>query len=462
MSKKKNVSRRDFMKGAAQGAAGTAAVGVTAKAAAGTKVYKSILPQTVIGANEVIRTGHIGTGIMGFGNLRYVLQRDDMLPVAVCDIYPPHKMRAAQMAGQKNPDITNHHHYEEIIENKDVDAVVIATSDHWHALPAIAACDAGKAVYCEKPMTTTIDEARHVLAAAKRNNTIFQGGTLQRSGEALQEAVQMLRDGYIGDVFHVDTWYHDGNLPPGLGKPEDGDPPEGCDWDLHQGWVGRVPFNENRWLYSFRFFLDYAGGRLTDWGVHLVDIAMWALNEGNEMPKSVTAQGGNFAMLDNRTTPDTFDTTWEFDKYTVNFGHRAANAYPEAKESSHGMVFHGWKGTLVMSRAGYKVYPQERKAKTGATIPVCAEKELVQKGNLYALHFANFAESIKEGKQPVSNAQALYNSTVACHMATCAYVGGGKLFWDNDTEKFVGGDPEATKKANEWAYRPYENGYKLA
>ena len=455
MAMKQRVSRRGFLKGTAGAAAGAAAVSKTAKAG----VYKSILPQTVIGANEVIRTGHIGTGIMGRGNLRFVLQRDDMLPIAVCDIYSKHRMQAAAMARQKSPDATDHHHYEEIIENKDVDAVVISTSDHWHALPAIQACDAGKAVYCEKPMTTTIEEARHVLDAAKRNDTIFQGGTLQRSGETLQEAVQMIREGYLGKVFHVETWYHDDYLPPGLGNPPDSDPPEGCDWELHQGWVERVPFNENRWLYSFRFFLDYAGGRLTDWGVHLVDIAMWALGE-DKMPKSVVSQGGKYVITDNRTTPDTFDALWDFGDYTVSFSHRACNAYPETKGYSHAMVFHGWKGTMVLSRAGYTIYPQERKLKSGETVAVCEAAEKTQQGDLYALHWANFAESVREGKEPVSHAQALFNSTVACHMATCAYVAGAKLTWDPDTQKFIG-DDDATKKANEWAYRPYQNGYKL-
>jgi predicted dehydrogenase len=458
--KKKDVSRRNFMKDAAKAAAGITAGG-TAVRTAKADVYKSILPSSVLGANELIRTGHIGTGIMGKGNLRYILGRDDMLPIAVCDIYQKNKMQAAGMAGSKNPDVTNHHNYEEIIENKDVDAVVVSTTDHWHALPAIQACDAGKSVYCEKPMTTTIVEAKRVLAAAKRNNTVFQGGTLQRSGEALQEAVQMIREGYIGDVFHVDTYYHDGMLPNGIGNPADSAPPAGCDWDLHQGWVKRVPFNKNRWLKDFRFFLDYAGGRLTDWGVHLLDIAMWALGE-DKMPKSVVCQGGIYATKDNRTTPDTYDALWEFDDYTISFGYRACNTFPKTGGDTHSMIFHGVRGTMEVSRAGYKVYPQERTSKkTGGKVLLCEEKELSQQGNLYALHWANFAECVRGKKKPVSHAQALYNSTVTCHMATCAYVGNGKLFWDKTKEEFVGGDPVATKKANEWANRPYENGYKL-
>ncbi len=453
--KKKQVSRRGFIQGAT-GAAAAVGGAKTARA----DVYKSILPQSVVGANELIRTGHIGTGIMGKGNLRYVMQRDDMLPIAVCDLWPENLMEAAGMARSKNPDTTDHKMYEEIIENKDVDAVVVATTDHWHALPAIQACDAGKAVYCEKPMTTTIVEAQHVLAAAKRNNTVFQGGTLQRSADVLQEAVEMLRDGYIGKVFKVETYYHDALLPPGIGNLEDSDPPEGCDWELHQGWVEHVPFNENRWLYSFRFFFDYAGSRLTDWGVHLVDIAMWALGE-DKMPNSVSAAGGKYVVRDNRTTPDTFDALWEFDDYSISFAYRACNAYPLPKGDTHCMIFHGWKGTMVLSRAGYQVFPQERKKKSEGMVPVCAAKEAKQRENLYVAHWRNFAESIRNGVQPVSHAQALHNSTVTCHMATCAYLAGGKLFWDADAEKFVGGDPEATQKGNDWANRPYLNGYEL-
>lgn len=462
MDKKKraNVSRRQFIRGGAASIAAGAGAKTAKATGAQSSVYKSILPHTVIGANETIRTGHIGTGIMGKGNLRYVMERDDMLPIAICDIYEKNKMQAAAMARAKNADATDHHHYEEVIDNPDVDAVVISTTDHWHALPAIQACGAGKAVYCEKPMTTTIEEARHVLAAAKRNNTIFQGGTLQRSGNTLQEAVQMLREGHIGQVFRVETYYHDAFLPPGIGNPEDSEPPAGCDWDLHQGWVERVPFNENRWLYSFRFFFDYAGFRLTDWGVHLVDIAMWALGEENK-PKTVTASGGKYTVTDNRTTPDTFDALWEFDKYTISFGYRACNAYPEADGNSHGMVFHGWGGTMRVSRAGYEVFPQERKKKTGEVVPLCKAAEAKQTEDLYRAHWANFAESVRAGEQPISNAEALYNSTVTCHMAACAYKAGAKLHWDPEEARFTCGDPEAEKKANEWAYRPYQNGYKL-
>jgi len=447
------------MRNAAKVAAGvTAATAATKTAHAG--VYKSILPQSIIGANEIIRTGHIGTGRMGKGNLRYVLMRDDMLPIAICDIYEQNKMQATQMAASKNPDVTNHHRYEEVIENKDVDAVIVATSDHWHALPVIQACDAKKAVYCEKPMTTTILEAKHVLEAAKRNNTVFQGGILQRSGTAFQEAVKLVSEKYLGEVFHVDTWYHDGFVPPGIGKPADSEPPAGCDWTLHQGWVQHVPSNEHRWLYTFRFFLDYAGGRLTDWGVHLVDIAMWALGP-DTMPKSVVCQGGKLAVTDNRTTPDTFDATWDYGKYTINFTHRACNAYPESMNENHGIIFYGTKGTLKCSRAGYQVLPQERKKPSGEVVTWCENKEVKEVPDLYVPHFENFALSIQGKAQTISHAQALYNSTVACHMATCAYQANGKLFWDNEKQEFVGGDPEATKKGNEWATRPYLNGYTL-
>lgn len=461
MSMKNDLSRRDFMKDAAKVAAGVSVGAAAASSVAHADVYKRILPQTVLGANEVIRTGHIGTGIMGRGNLRYVMQRDDMLPIAICDIWPQNKMGAVGMAKAKNENVTDHHHYEEIIANPDVDAVVVATPDHWHALPAIQACDAGKAVYCEKPMTTTIAEALAVVDAAKRNNTIMQGGTLQRSGDIIQEAVQLLREGYIGKVFKVDTYYHDDYVPAGIGNPEDSDPPEGCDWILHQGWVEHVPFNTNRHLYGFRFFFDYAGARLTDWGIHLVDIALWALGE-NLHPKSVSAVGGKYVITDNRTTPDTIDCLWDFDDFTISFSHRACNSHPQEIGASHGMIFHGTQGTMELSRAGYKVYPQKRKTRSGEVKNYnCEPKEATQTQDLYTLHWANFAEAIRDGKQPVSHAEALAHSTIICHMANCAYRVGERLYWDPATMKFKE-TSEAAKKANEIAYRPYNNGYKLA
>lgn len=462
MKKPSDVSRRDFIRDAAKTAAGVAvgagAAGM-AKRADGS-VYKSILPSTIMGANEKIRTGHIGVGGMGTANLRFVLERDDIQPVAVCDLWPPHRERAAEMVSQKWDKPSQHKDFREIIDNDAIDAVVIVTPDHWHAIPSIAACDAGKDVWCEKPLATTIEEGRHMVEAARRNNTVFQAGTMQRSSEVFQEAVQMVQEGYLGDVAHVECYIHDGEPVEGIGQGST-EKPEELDWEFHQGWTELVPFNSNRWLYNFRWFLDYSGGKMTDWGAHLVDIAVWAMGE-DKAPKNVNATGGKFLMTDNRTTPDTLNVSWEFDDYVLTFTNRVWSNYIPEGYANHGIIFHGTNATMVLSRSGYRVIPQfERKG--GKPNPDAAEAK-ERRGTGMAMHYAhwqNFVDCIRSRKRPICDVAVCHNTTTVCHMGTCSFVAGEKLHWDAEKEKFYGGVKKATKKANNFAYREYQNGWKL-
>ena len=210
-----------------------------------------------------------------------------------------------------------------------IDAVVIATSDHWHCLCTLHAADAGKDIYCEKPLCTTIAEGHAMVDAVKRNNIVFQGGNMQRSGKHFQEAVQLVWDKYIGDVARVETWSHDNNNLDGIGMGETDlakyeAPDYGIDWEFHQGWVEHRPFNTNRWIYNFRWFLEYSGGKITDWGAHLIDIALWGMGE-QKQPRRISAQGGKYLIKDNRTTPDTLEVAWEFEDYLLTFSNRVWN-----------------------------------------------------------------------------------------------------------------------------------------
>ena len=459
---KATESRRNFMKTAAVTGATVAA---TNRAAAG--VYKSILPATVLGANEKIRTGHIGVGGMGSADLIFVMKRNDMEPIAVCDLYPKNALRAQELAKKKpglNP--TVHHDFREVIENKDVDAVVIATPDHWHALCTMHAADAGKAIYCEKPAATTIGEGAAMVDAVRRNNVVFQAGNMQRSGEHFREAVQMVRSGYIGKVHRVETWIHDKEPIAGIGMGEDDQAKweaEGLDWDFHQGWTEHVPFNTNRWIYNFRWFLDYSGGKLTDWGAHLLDIALWAMEDEDVkptlQPKSVVANGGKWVLEDNRTTPDTLDVLYEFDDFTMSFTNRVWNAHIPKEADDHGIMFHGTLGSLQVSRAGYKVYATENNSADGK--PTLEAKE-VGPSQLNEPHWENFANCVRSGEDPTSTVEVINNTTRLCHLGTCSFVAGGaKLGWDAEKQQFTGADRKAVKTANKWAYRNYNNGWSL-
>lgn len=452
-SKESNVSRRGFMKQAATVAAGAALAGSAAKG----QVYKSILPSSILGANEKILTGHIGTGGMGRANLGFVLQRSqqfkDMEPIAICDLYDKNLERGFQMAGRIFPNCSQHHDFREIIDNKDVDAVVISTPDHWHCLCTLFAADAKKDIYCEKPLSTTIEEGRAMVESVRRNKVIFQGGNMQRSGTHFQEAVELVRSGHIGKVSRVETYIHDSEKITGIGMGEDDmSKYPGCDWEFHQGWVEHYPFNTNRWIYNFRWFLEYSGGKITDWGAHLLDIAIWAM--GEEKPaKSVVATGNKFVMQDNRTTPDTLEVVWEFDDYLLSFSNRVFNDYLPEGYQSHGILFHGTLGTLRVDRGGYEV-------KSVSNNEGCEE---IKKGGsqINEPHWENFCQSIRERKDPISSVEKLNYTTQICHMGTCSFVANGaKLHWDPETEHFKG-DGEEVKQANAWAYRPYLNGWSL-
>jgi len=484
--KQGGLSRRDFI----TAAAGAAVVAGAAKQA-DASVYKSILPSTVLGANEKIRTGHIGTGGMGRADLKFAVQNDNFAVTALCDLFPKNLERAAQLAGQKFPNATKHHDFREIIDNKDIDAVVIATPDHWHCLTTLYASEAGKFVYCEKPLSTTIAEAHAMLDTVKKNKTIFQGGNMQRSGEHFKKAVELVKSGYIGDVAKVETFSHDNTDIGGIGMGDTNiDNPQfaGVDWDFHQGWVAHRPFNKNRWIYNFRWYLDYSGGKITDWGAHLIDIVMMAMGDDLQ-PKSVTASGGKFLIKDSRTTPDTLDVNWRFDKFVLSFSNRVWNPQViDGTQCDHGIVFYGTRGVLRVDRLGLKVWPSPQNQSKDAP---CEKQEILPSDPnaetaLNTPHWQNFADAIKTGAKLDSPIDVLFNTTRVCHIGTCAYVagaqfasgakfdgtgaslpdeaptfGGTTLNWDADTQKFTGGDAEAVKIANNWAYREYANGWSL-
>ncbi|NUM56628.1 MAG: Gfo/Idh/MocA family oxidoreductase [Candidatus Hydrogenedentes bacterium] len=473
MSKKQDVTRRDFIRGAAKAAAGVTAGAAAAQTAqASPEVFKRILPQTIIGANEKIRTGHIGVGGMGTRNLQIVMNRDaqDIQPIMVCDLFPTYTKRAVQLVskgvgkGGFDPP-TETAKFEEVIANKDVDAVVVVTPDHWHTIPTLMAIDAGKDVYCEKPLCATIEEAIAVRDKVKNSKQVYQSGTIQRSGKYFQEAVEMIKSGYIGKVGRVECWNHDESTIEGIGNPTD-PKPEWLDWDRYIGWTPKVEYNKNRYIYNFRWFTDYSGGKITDWGTHLLDIAIWAMGQ-DKQPKNVTASSGNLILADNRTTPDTLDVFWEFDDYILSFSNRAWSPdwwYDQVGEKKvpspgHGIFFHGTLGTMRVDRLGYAVYPFGANSKLGKAEPKSVRDAL--EGDMNVAHWQNFADCVRSRQSPICNIDVAFQTAVICLTGKCAYLANQKLQWDANALKFAGKDADAVKVANEWAYRPYQNGWSL-
>ena len=411
-------SRRSFLKTVAAGAAGAATLaGLPASSYA-----------RILGANERVQVGVIGLGSMARGHLRNLLEMPERAQVvALCDVYRPHLDEAAQVA----PEAQRFADFRSLLEQADVDAVVIGTPDHWHALPTIMACQAGKDVYVEKPTSRVVEEGRAMVEAAEANRRVVQVGTQQRSMKLYQDVVEIVRSGRLGPISFVRTWNYDNDYPDGIGRPPDSEPPEGLDWAMWLGPAPQVPYNPNR-FGSWRRFWDYAGGRMTDWGVHHLDIVQWAMDV--EAPEAVSAEGGPFALDDNRETPDTLVATFRYPGFVCTYESRTANGHrPEGM--GYGIAFHGAAGTLLVDRRGFKLVPEE-----GSGLePAQQESE----GNAHAKHLRGFLDSVASRERPISDLESGHRSSTAAMLGNVAYRTGQRVTWDAAAEKIPDASPEA-------------------
>jgi predicted dehydrogenase len=275
--------------------------------------------------------------------------------VAVCDIYEPYVDFAAKKSGGQPVRLKD---YRRVLDLRDVDAVVISTPDHWHALQMIQACDAGKDVYVEKPLSLVVSEGRAMVNAARRANRVVQVGIHRRSSAFVKEAADLVRGGAIGKVTVARSFHVQIEWPKGIGAPADEAPPPGLDWDAWLGPAPKRPYNKNRTFYRFRWFYDHSGGQVTNFGVHYMDAIHWAL--GQDAPLAVTAMGGKFAVEDNRDIPDTLEVVWTYPGQTlVTFSQFNATAQPAARDRRVEIEFRGTKGTMYLFSDGYEVVPDD-------------------------------------------------------------------------------------------------------
>ncbi|MDX1617439.1 MAG: Gfo/Idh/MocA family oxidoreductase [Balneolaceae bacterium] len=413
-------SRREFIKTLTAGTAGLS-LGLSAQS------YGNIP-----GANDRIRVGMIGVGRQGRGLLGKVLEESDAEVVGLCDVYKPNLLYASEQV--KNADTYND--FRKLLDRDDIDAVVIATPDHWHALNTIMACEAGKDVYVEKPLSRYIEEGRKMVEAARSYDRVVQTGTMQRSGRIFQEAVEMVRSGDLGPISFVRTWNYGNAYPDGIGNPEDSAPPEGLDWDLWLGPAPKRPFNINRfgvildeegeyerWA-SFRWFWDYAGGMMTDWGVHLLDIVNWAME--TEAPQSVTAVGGKFLIEDNRETPDTLSATFQYLDFVCTYENRINNGKP-MDGNGYGIMFHGTEATLFVDRSSLQLTPESGSRLEALTMEV--EEDFLAK------HVRNFLDSVKSRNRPICDVEIGHHSTVTANLGNIALRSKERIEWDHEREQ---------------------------
>jgi predicted dehydrogenase len=354
------------------------------------------------------------------------------------------------MAKKKFPTAKGLKDFREILADKSIDIVCIATPDHWHPYMTVEACKAGKDVYVEKPISVTVDEGAKMVQAARKYNRVVQAGTQQRSGDHFQKAVELIKAGEIGDVTVVRTWNVGNMAPVGIGSPADANPPDGLDWDM---WLGPAPkraFNENRfgvdpkdqWFSHFRWFWDYAGGMMTDWAVHLLDIVQMAYDE--VMPKSVVAMGEKYRLKDNRETPDTIAATLEYPKFIATYENRYGNGNSMTGHG-YGITFHGDKATLFIDRSMYQIIPEAKGAET-VTVKSANNQNMA--------HWANFLDCVKTRKKPISDIEVCQRSTTSCLLANVSLRSRLRVDWDES--KWTVKQAEARKYLSREERKPWK------
>jgi predicted dehydrogenase len=399
-------------------------------ATAATALTTALFTGNVKGANDRIAVGFIGLGAMGSGNLGYAMKVPDMQPVAVCDVYKPHEQRAVAAAKKGGFDVKAVRDFRDVIADKSIDAVCISTPDHWHAYMAVEACKAGKDVYVEKPSCVYVEEGRKMVMAARKYNRIVQGGTMQRSGGYFKKAAELVAAGIIGDITFCHTFQSGATKKEGFGNPPDSAPPEDLDWEMWQGPAPKRPFNANRWgvkaatFPTFRYFWDYAGGAMTDWGVHLIDPLHQCFNE--VMPTAVEALGDKYYVTDNTETPDTMHATFHYPKFLATYESRTCNPLPLfGRDLGAGTSIHGTEGTIFVARSGCWVVPNNRSA-----LAAQAWEKDSEMSQMNVPHWKNWAECIKSRQKPMSEIETCVRSSTTCLLANLSMRFKTRLDWD--------------------------------
>jgi predicted dehydrogenase len=428
-------------------------------------------PRTVLGASEQVRLGFIGVGNRGCQLLRAFLAHKDARVVALCDVYEPYLHAAYDRVDPRfanlgkripqmpdvGPGVDRLTDFRRLIDRKDIDAVVIATPDHWHAIQTIAACRAGKDVYVEKPLSITIAEGRAMVEAARGADRVVQVGTHRRSSPMYAKLADVVRSGAIGKVTVARASYASNMTPHGIGHAADSEPPAGLDWDM---WLGPRParaFNENLLPYKFRWWHLYSS-QMGNWGVHYFDLIRWLT--GERAPVSVAALGGKFAVADDRTIPDTAEAVFEHDSgMLTTFSLFEANGQSTLAEGAE-VELRGTLGTIYANIRGYRIVPERggqfqdpaprRKPESVTATEGGRDQELDQ------LHARNFLDCVRSRSRPHADVEEGHRSTTFAHLANIALATRARLDWDPRAERFTNSDA-----ANELLHYDYRSPWTL-
>jgi predicted dehydrogenase len=442
-------NRRDFIRKAAASSAGLAiggsAFGFSAKS------YKNI-----IGANDRIHVAAIGLNGRGNSMVGTIAKQKNTEVSCVCDVDSrtlPKAINSIAKAGQSNTPRAEKD-CRKVLEDKSIDAIYIATPDHWHAPLTIMGCQAGKHVYVEKPLSHNPREGELAIAAARKYDRVVQMGAQRRSAPVLRQGIEQLHQGIIGRVYLAKTWYTNARKPNFL-KP--GAVPEWLDYDLWQGPAPRAPFQEGLIHYNWHWFWNYGTGEALNNGTHEVDVARWGL--GVDFPTRVTSVGGRYHYKDDWQTPDTQIITMDYPGH-ISLMWECRNSNGRAIEGAdRGIIFYGEKGSLDTGGDSYKVYDNDGKM-------INEVKSLIVEGaiegrntaspslGMDSLHVADFLDAIRNNRRPNCDVELGFKSVVAMQLGNISWRVGRDLHID-PKNGHIKGDPEAQKL---WG-RTYEKGW---
>jgi predicted dehydrogenase len=420
--------------------------------ASATLATSSAFGRSSIFTTDTIRIATIGVNSMGWANTKAALKVRNVEVVALCDIDSVVLGSRKEELLKLQPNVKQvdlYADYRKILDRKDIDVVIVGTPDHWHALQMINACSAGKHVYVEKPAGNSIGECDAMVKAKNRYNSIVQVGQWQRSQKHFKDALNMVHSGQLGNIRTTKVWCYQGWMKP---QPivADSMAPSTVDYKTWLGPAPLKPFNSSRFHFHFRWFWDYAGGLMTDWGVHLLDYAVQGMKAGN--PISVSALGGKFAYPElAEETPDTLTSLYEFDKFNLVWD-GAMGIDNGSYGRDHGISFIGNNGTLVLDRGGWEVI-EERQSKNKVLMPLQKSSD-----NGVELHWENFINAIRTNKSEslhCSIEEGAHIATVA-QMGNIAYRSGKKVSWDEAKQSFT---DDAVQK--EFHTKKYNNGYTI-
>ena len=390
------------------------------------------------------RLGFIGVANRGGQVLDAFLTHPEVEVVALCDVYEPQLMKVKQKLEGK-PD--TYEDFRRVLDRDDVDAVVIATPDHWHAVQMILACQAGKDVYVEKPLSITIREGRRMVDAARKHNRVVQVGTHRRSSTLYAELAGVIAAGTIGKVTVARAYRLSNMYPDGIGKAAPSEPPAGLNWDW---WLGPRParaYQATIAPYKFRWWDPYSS-QMANWGVHYLDAIRWIT--GDEAPASVSAHGGRFAIDDDRTVPDTLETTFEFASgRLVTFGQYEASGNPALRSGD--IELRGTQGTAYIGDRGYEIVPERGGQFQQSDPRMSPIKVSGRDGDMTAQHARNFLDCMVSRDKPNADVEIGHRSTTMSLLANIALATRARLDWDATAERVT--NNEAANELLDYEYR---------